>query len=587
MTSDACSDDLEWLDKMGDHFEAAWKAGESPKIENYLQVCRPDLQTPLLHYLASIELELRRASGEAPTSEEYAQRFPEHATFFITQSFLAPDSIQNAPVHSANGRKPADKTKPKFSFGIPGYEIKDVIGEGAMGTVYLACQLELNRPVAIKVLLPGCSDRRFRREASLVGRISSSHVVSVHDLVQIPNGQIAIVMEYVDGTDLLGLMKRRGGMLGEAEALQLMREVCLGMTAAANEGIVHRDLKPRNILISGQGHAKIADFGLARGADSSGDLTRDKPLIGTPLYMAPEQAEDPQLVDARADVYSFGATFYHALTGSPPFEGETEFSVLFKHKTELLTSPRARNPLLSESTSEVLERCLAKKAGDRFRSFEVTLKALEGRPGHPSPWEITSDVALQRQFHQFRAKRDEYLSARRPRLLDVFHFHGDRQLLIKTGDLVREDVDAIVNSTAAPISLNFGVSRSIGRAGGQSVREQVKLFSNVRPGRVAVTSGGNLKAKFIFHGITLGYSQAETSGLVFPSRDLIIEIIDSCFFHADSLGVNTISFPLLGAGAAKFPEAHCLDAMFQTLARRLQTGVTGVKEVRIVLFEGR
>src|SRR6202012_5619315 len=115
-----------------------------------------------------------------------------------------------------------------------------------------------------------------------------------------------------------------------------------------------------NILIDAQGRARVADFGLARGVLAGGDPTLTMGVMGNPFYMAPEQAEDPKGVDTRADIYSFGATFYHALTGGPPFEGETAFSIFFKHKTEPLISPRSRNPELSEQTSEFLERCLAK-----------------------------------------------------------------------------------------------------------------------------------------------------------------------------------------------------------------------------------
>src|SRR5262245_50215605 len=113
-----------------------------------------------------------------------------------------------------------------------------------------------------------------------------------------------------------------------------MQQTCKGMLAAAELGIIHRDLKPSNILIDRQGVARVADFGLARGPAGLDDLSQAGTLLGTPYYVAPEQAEDPRGVDTRADVYSFGATFYHVLTGAPPFDGGTAFSILFKHKME-------------------------------------------------------------------------------------------------------------------------------------------------------------------------------------------------------------------------------------------------------------
>src|SRR5262249_56303889 len=134
-------------------------------------------------------------------------------------------------------------------------------------------------------------------------------------------------------------------------------------------GIIHRDVKPANILIDRRGRALVADFGLAREDAVLSDLSRSDHVMGTPLYMAPEQAEDPRGVDERADIYSFGATFYHALTGVPPFEGNSVFSILCKHKSEPLISPRSRNTRISERVCSIIERCMAKSPSDRFPTF--------------------------------------------------------------------------------------------------------------------------------------------------------------------------------------------------------------------------
>src|SRR5262249_41054825 len=148
--------------------------------------------------------------------------------------------------------------------------------------------------------------------------------------------------------------------LPESEVVSWMQQVAEGMTAASERQIIHRDLKPSNILIDTRNRARVTDFGLGRSLADAGQITHTDAVLGTPYYMAPEQAEDPQSVDNRADIYSFGATFYHALTGTPPFEGKTTFSILYKHKTEPLLSPSARNRELSDRVCEVLERCLAK-----------------------------------------------------------------------------------------------------------------------------------------------------------------------------------------------------------------------------------
>ena len=274
------------------------------------------------------------------------------------------------------------------------YEILAEVGRGAMGVVYRARHKRLDREVAVKVLLPDAGGERFLREARLLARIQSPYVVGVHDFEVLSDGRGLLVMEWVEGADLQKIMRRQGGPLPEDMVLAWMRHTCEGMVAAAEHGVIHRDLKPSNLLVDGRRRARVADFGLARGPAALGDLTQSGDLMGTPLYMAPEQAEDPHGVDTRADIYSFGATFYHALTGAAPFEGRTGFAVLYKHKTEPLTSPRSRRPELSERVSDILERCLAKNPADRFSSFAELLGQLQAGGDRPSPWSASDDPVL-------------------------------------------------------------------------------------------------------------------------------------------------------------------------------------------------
>lgn len=464
----------------------------------------------------------------------------------------------------------------------PRYELQAEVARGGMGAVYKAVHRRLERPVAVKLVLPGASPRRFLREAQLLARLDSPHVVTVHDYEVLADGTPVLVMEWIEGRSLLQVMKDEGGHLSERAALPLMRDTCRGMLAAAQAGIIHRDLKPANILVDAQGRAKVVDFGLARGPNLSAQVSMRGELLGTPFYMAPEQWEDPQAVDTRTDVYSFGATFYHALTGRAPFVGPTPVAVLFSHKSEPLISPRTRNGLLSERTSELLERCLAKQPRQRFASFEEVLRQLEAADDTPRPWDDSDDPALLPHLERYRARRETYLlRLLTPGETDVYEFPGGRRLQVLRGDIVDQPVEAVVSSDDGSLTMSGGVSRRIREAGGARVLEQARRYAPVRAGRAVVTGGGDLRARYIFHAITLEFSRDHA---LVPSRDLIGELMASCIYHADSLYVEKLAFPLLGTGSAGLPEEVCLDTMFRYLARLFLGRLTAVREATIVLF---
>lgn len=576
------------VDRACTAFEGAWKAGGRPRVEDYLGDSPPAQRAAQLRELLRLDVEYRGRAGEQPAAAEYRTRFPDLAA--VVAEIFAGLKLAAVPQ-------------------VPGYRIVREVGRGGMGIVYEAEQLALGRRVALKVLIPGpgASPERFLREAQLLAKVASPHVVAVHDFMVLPDGSPVLVMEWVEGSDLRKVMKERGGPLGEAEALPWMRQTCEGMLAAAEQGIIHRDLKPHNILIDAKGRARVADFGLARGphAPDERSLTRGG-AMGTAYYMAPEQAENPRGVDTRADVYSFGATFYHALTGAPPFDGETTFVILYKHKTEPLIPPKARHAALSDRLNEVLERCLAKSPADRFGSFAELLQQLQPTAGTPAPWDATDDAELAPYLARYQSRRAIYLSGKTPweapelqasplwadlskkvgRMMewdaaDPYPFPGGRTLTVVHGDITRQRVGAVVSSDTCFLGMNYGVSLAIRQAAGQAVAQEAQRFADVRPGRVVVTPAGALPARFIFHGVTIGVVSGE---VVTPSRDLIAEIVESCFYHADSLSVQSLALPLLGTGALGFSREVCLDTMFRVLARMLLRGLTAVREARVVIF---
>jgi serine/threonine protein kinase/O-acetyl-ADP-ribose deacetylase (regulator of RNase III) len=568
-----------------ERFECAWRRGDRPRIKDHLDGAPPSGRDELLRHLIRVELELRRGAGESPCLDDYTGDWPDHAglvgEIFATESTVGRDTgTLDHPTTVPSWELPEATSELP---GLPGYRVVGVVGRGAMGVVHKVWQVPLERFVAVKTILPGASVDRFHREAKLIAQIASPYVVSIFDLHALPDGRHALVMEFVEGTDLAHVLRSRGGPIPEAEAFPWMRQVAEGMLAAAERKIIHRDLKPSNILIDRRGRARVSDFGLARGPQGfTGDLTRFDDVLGTPFYMAPEQAEDPQGVDTRGDIYSFGATFYHVLTGAPPFDGRTAFSILFKHKTEPLDAPRARNPAISERTGELLERCLAKSPGDRFPSFAQLLEQLEPKAGRDSPWEPSDDPRLEAAFGRYREYRDAFLGrGDLPDGAGRFEFPGGRSLTILRGDITAQRVDAVVSSDNSELTMAIGVSRAIRLSAGPEVAESVRRFAPVRPGRSVVTSGGRLDSRFIFHGVTLGVAGG---GFIPPSRDLITEIITSCFYHADTLNVRSIAFPLFGTGGGGFSRAVCLDTTFRTLARTLLNGLTCVQDARIVIF---
>jgi O-acetyl-ADP-ribose deacetylase (regulator of RNase III) len=557
------------LHSLCDHFGDAWEAGQRPRIEDYLaQVAmphRPALLSELLH----LELYHRTRQGEQPQRGEYEGRFPANLailTAVFAGAQTAPPALAGADTFNAR------------------YEILGQVGHGAMGAVFRGRHRTLGLQVAIKVMLPGTSLQRFQREARLLALVTSPHVVRVHDFALVPGGRSALVMEWVEGTTIAQLIQERRAPLPEGQVLLWMRHTCEGMIAVAEQGIIHRDIKPSNLLIDGRGLVRVADFGLARSPAAPYELTHLGGIMGSPHYMAPEQAEDPHGVDTRADIYSFGATFYHALTGQVPFEGATAFAVLYKHKTEPLVSPRVHNPALSEHTTAILERCLAKSPADRFSSFAEVLRHLHPAGDTAPPWPDADDPMLDAYLGRYRARRDAYLATRGPgeEQLDVYEFPRGQVLRVVRGDITRQQVEAVVSSDTYLLYMLSGVSAAIHRAGGEAVRRQARALSPARAGRAVVTTGGRLPARLVFHGITVG----EVGGqFVRPSRDLISEIMASCFYHADTHQTASLAFPLLGTGAQRFPRDLCLDTMFHFLARMLLRGLTCVREARIVLFD--
>jgi serine/threonine-protein kinase len=248
---------------------------------------------------------------------------------------------------------------------VPGgrYRLERPLGHGGMATVYLAHDEELHRPVAIKLLaehLAGEADfrKRFLREARLAARLSHPNVVSVYDAGETEDGRPYIVMECVPGTTLAEL-----GRVAPAEAVGLAAQACRGLAHAHAAGLVHRDVKPQNLLLREDGTVKVADFGIARAAETTA-LTQVGTVLGTAAYLSPVQALGKE-VTAATDVYGLGAVLYELLTGRPPYEFDSLADLAAKQAAGEITPVRELAPEVPPHVEDAVMRSLARNPAYR------------------------------------------------------------------------------------------------------------------------------------------------------------------------------------------------------------------------------
>jgi serine/threonine protein kinase len=256
------------------------------------------------------------------------------------------------------------------------YKLERELAAGAVGKVFLAKHKSLQIPVAIKVLSRKISEnlvtsQRFIREAQAAAQMNHINIVRILDC-GVENEIIFYVMELINGGST-GEKLRRGELFSENESLAIGQSVCRALSEAVKHSIVHRDIKPDNIMIASSDLYKLADLGLAKSDDNPGeknraDLTGFQIGMGTPHYMAPEQAIDAKNVDIRADIYSLGVSLFQLSTGSLPYPGNDVGAVLRKHAMKPIPNPKENCPELSQAYSEVIMKCMAKLPEDRFQT---------------------------------------------------------------------------------------------------------------------------------------------------------------------------------------------------------------------------
>ncbi len=276
------------------------------------------------------------------------------------------------------------------------YRLSHALGEGGMGAVWAADDVHLGRSVAIKVLGPGVDEavahRRFLREARLAAQLRGPHVAQVFD-VGLHEGQAFIVMEHLEGEDLERRLAR--GRLAPSAVATWMDGACAALAEAHQRGIVHRDIKPANLFFAragGRETLKVLDFGIAMRREGSGRLTTEGTIIGTPLYMSPEQSQGLE-VDHRSDLWSLAVVAYESLTGTQPFLGKTDWEALAAIAKRPVPDPSTLVPTLPSSLDELFRHALRREPAQRFQSAELFGRAFAAaaRGEYPPP-DVTADT---------------------------------------------------------------------------------------------------------------------------------------------------------------------------------------------------
>lgn len=266
------------------------------------------------------------------------------------------------------------------------YRLKQLLGAGGMGEVYLGEHILLRRPCAIKLIRPdqagdGTSLRRFEREVQATATLTHWNTVEIFDYGHAPDGTFYYVMEYLPGLSLQDLVEQHGPLPAE-RAVHLLRQICGALREAHGIGLLHRDIKPSNILACERGGvydvAKLLDFGLVRsmGMKQEAKLTQEGALTGSPLYMSPEQARGRDGLDVRSDIYSLGGVAYFLLTGQPPFARDSAMEVLMAHVYEPV-APMSEHQAVPSDLQAVVMRCLEKDPDKRFADVHSVLAAME------------------------------------------------------------------------------------------------------------------------------------------------------------------------------------------------------------------
>jgi serine/threonine-protein kinase len=402
-----------------EEFEAAWNANDPRPIEYVLVGWTGHERSALLAELIALEIELRCRRQETPCLSEYSERFEsdrsliervfgeaqaidlrDAATVMISRGFSGSEEP------TVGSSADADKSELTRITTFGDYELIEEIARGGMGVVYKARQKSLNRLVALKMILSGqfasaAEMSRFRLEAELAANLDHPNIVPIYEIGE-HDGHHFFSMKYVGGGSLAREVPRL--VKDPLAATRMMATIARAVHFAHKMGFLHCDLKPSNILIDSAGHPHVTDFGLARRVEADSSLTTTGALLGTPSYMAPEQASGrrKELTPA-ADVYGLGAIYYELLTGRPPFRAGSVMETVVLVLEREPESPRQIAPKVPPELEQICLKCLEKSPNERYASAEELAESLE----RFLRGETVSGTSLARQLRRWTRREPE------------------------------------------------------------------------------------------------------------------------------------------------------------------------------------
>jgi formylglycine-generating enzyme required for sulfatase activity/tRNA A-37 threonylcarbamoyl transferase component Bud32 len=428
------------IDRAADRFERAWKAGASPRIEDYLDGVTGEGRCQLFEELLLIELELRRRLGVLPDVEGYRRRFPDLVAVVDRN---VPASAGSCATEQFVGGAPTTFVDPLFgpeadrpptasTVHDPRFRVLRHHADGGVGRVSVALDLELHRQVALKELKDRFADdpqfrERFLLEVEVTGRLEHPGVIPVYSLGRDERGRPFYAMRFIEGEDLEQAIKRFHAAdaspdrqpgeraLALRQLLRRFMDVCNVVAYAHSRGILHRDLKPGNILLGPYGETLVVDWGMAKRVDGCGspaeidevpvgpesstswNETQQGVILGTIPYMSPEQAEGRSL-GTESDVYSLGATLYHILTGRSPITKADKFAMLTQVRQGQISPPREANHRVSAALDAICRKAMSQNPDDRYASPRALADEIEH-------WLADEPVAAWNEPYSVRARR--------------------------------------------------------------------------------------------------------------------------------------------------------------------------------------